>query len=774
MKKIVLILVAAILVGTASAQQDSVLTERKKVAVVLSGGGAKGMAHIGVLKVLEKAGIPIDIVCGTSIGSIVGGLYSIGYNAHSLDSMVRAQDWSYVITDKEDLRRQSLSDRKKQNTYFFTTGMTIGKRDLNAGGIIKGKNLAELFQQLCMGYTDSLDFSRDLLIPFACVATNIMDNSEVVFHSGRLPQAMRSSMAIPAAFSPVRIGDMVLVDGGLKNNYPVDVAREMGADIVIGITLSGKPKTAEDIGGTMSIVGQIIDVNCVNKYAENKAITDLYMNVDPHGFSTASFTATAIDSLIRYGEEEAMRHWDDIIALKKRIGIDDTFRPTIYHPLRPQAMTEKHLITGFTFENMTPQDERFLRQKFHLNRMDSIDANLEQQLTTSMRMDLFYQTAECRLVPEKLPKAGAPRAKAPGIWDHLVHEWDEADGVRVILSAGNRKSVQLHAGARYDIEEYAAVLLGLDIPLKTAMPINTDITLRLGKRLKTRADLTVHPRSFTRPTLSYEFSRNDVDVYVKGDRAYNILYNQFQGEVTPFNFDLRHFNMQLGLRWDFMHYRNKLGSATSKQVTLKNEHFFSYRARLNYNSEDNWYFPTHGSRFKAEYAFVTNNFAKLNERAADGSIVGKKTGMSDVSANWRTSLTFGSRFTLQPMVYGRLLFGDVVPAVFGNTIGGDWFGHYVEQQMPFAGIGNMEYVDHQFVAAQLQAQQRIGSNSYVLLRMAAAQQADKVEKLLDYSTQLGVQAAYYYNTILGPVGASIGYSNHTKEPYFYLNLGYEF
>lgn len=746
-------------IGTMKAQNDSTTVGRKRVAVVLSGGGAKGMAHIGVLKVLERAGIPIDIVTGTSIGSIVGGLYSIGYNAHSLDSMVRAQDWTYVITDKEDMRRQSLSDRKKQNTYLFTTGMSIGKRDMNAGGIIKGKNLAELFQQLCTGYTDSLDFNRDLRIPFACVATNIMDNSEVVFHSGRLPQAMRASMAIPAAFSPVRIGDMVLVDGGLKNNYPVDVARKMGADIVIGVTLSGKPKKAEDIGGTMKIIGQIIDVNCVNKYEENKAITDLWMNVDPHGFSTASFTSTAIDSLIRYGEEEAMRHWDEIIALKQRIGIDETFRPVIHHPLRPNVMTERQRVTGFTFENMTPPAERFLRQKFHLSKVDSIDAQLEQELTTSMRVDLFYQTAECRLMPETVNGDSAN---------------GKPTGVRVILSAGNRKSAQLHGGVRYDTEENAAIQLGLDIPLKTEIPINTEFTLRLGKRVMARGEITIHPRSFTRPALSYTFRRNDVDIFTKGDLDYNIRYNQSQAEFLPFNFTLRHFILQMGLRWDFMHYRNKLGSETARQVTLKNEHFFSYRARINYNTEDKWYFPTRGGRFNAEYAYVTNDFAKLDQRSADGTKLGKRSGMSQVSADWRRSFTFGSRFTLQPMFYGRLLFGSIVPAVFGNTIGGEWFGHYVEQQMPFAGVGDMEYVDHQFVAAQLQAQQRIGKNHYVLLRMAGAQYADELKQLLDYRTMLGIQATYYYNTMFGPVGASIGYSNHTKEPYFYLNLGYEF
>ena len=746
MKKWLIIFLALLMVASVDARQKP---QRKKVAVVLSGGGAKGMAHIGVLKVLEQAGIPVDIVTGTSMGSIIGGLYAIGYNASALDSVARAQDWSYVITDKEDLRNQSLSDRKKQSTYVYTTGFTFGKRDHTAGGFIKGKNLAELFQQLCYGYTDSLNFSKDLPKAFACVATDIMTNTEVVFHQGRLPQAMRASMAIPAAFSPVRMGDKVLVDGGMRNNYPVDVARDMGADIVIGVTLSGKEKTASDIKGTMSVLSQIIDINCVNKYEDNIAITDLHFNVDPREFGTVSFSPQAIDSLIRYGEEEAMSHWDEIIALKKRIGIKESFRPTILHPLRPKVMTEKQRVSDFVFRNMTPQDESFLKQKFHLRKTDSIDARLEQAITTSMRVDLFYQTAECRLVP---------------------HD----NGMRVILSAGARKSMQLHAGVRYDTEEYAAVQLGLDIPLKTAIPVSTDVTLRLGKRLMARGELTVHPRSFTRPTLSYSFRKNDIDVYLEGDRSYNILYNQFQAEFTPINFDMRHFNVQMGLRWDYMHYRNKLGAVGSPNVALINEHFFSYRARIEYNSEDDWYFPTRGARFKSEYAYVTNDFAKLDDNTPGTSSTGKTRGMSDVSAHWRKSFNFGSRFTLQPMFYGRLLFGSVVPAVFGNTVGGDWFGHYIEQQMPFAGIGNIEYVETQFVAAQLQAQQRIGGNGYLLLRMAGAQQSDKARTLLDHKTLLGGQIAYYYKTIIGPVGATVGYSNRTKEPYLFVNLGYAF
>lgn len=735
-----LLVIAVLLCCNLSAQQDSIPAGRKKVGVVLSGGGAKGMAHIGVLKVLERAGIPVDVITGTSMGSIIGGLYAIGYNANSLDSVVRKQDWSYVITDKEDLRNQSLNDRSKQYTYVFSTGLSFSKKNKSSeGGIIKGKNLAELFGQLCTGYTDSLDFSKDLKIPFACVATNIIDNSEVDFHSGRLPQAMRASMAIPAAFAPVRLGDMVLVDGGLKNNYPADIAREMGADIIIGVTVQGEAKKAEDIKGTLGILSQIVDVNCKNKVEENLAITDLHLQVNTSGYNTASFSSVAIDTLVRRGEEEAMQHWDELMALKQKIGIGDDFRPTIHHPLRPKVMTDRQYVKSFIFENMTPQDERFLRQKFHLNRTDSIDANLQQQLTTSMRVDLFFKTAECRLLPD-------------------------ADGVHVALTAGNRKVAQAHVGLRFDTEEYAAVLLGLEVPLKAAVPTNTELTVRLGKRIMARGELTIHPRSFIRPSLSFTYRRNDIDFYVDGDRDYSVLYNQFQAEAVPISNEYRNFSFQMGLRWDFMHYSSKLASETSTNVTLNNKHYISYRARINYNSEDNWYFPTRGARVKAEYAYLTDNLVKL-----DGMV-----GLSDISASWRKSFTFGKRFTLQPMAYGRLLLGKSVPFIFANTIGGNWFGHYIEQQMPFAGIGNVEFVADQFVAVQLQGQLRIATNNYVLLRVAVAQQAEKLKKLFDHKTLYGIQGAYYYKTMFGPLGATFGYSNRTKKPYFFLDLGYEF
>ena len=735
MRKVLFLVLAMLMAFGVSA------AERKKVAVVLSGGGAKGMAHIGALKVIERAGIPVDIITGTSMGSLVGGLYAIGYDAAALDSLVRVQDWTYLLTDMDNLSRQSLIDRKKRNTYFLSRGITGGKVTEGALGVIKGRNIEMLLQRLCMGYTDSMNFNR-LPIPFACVATDITDYTEYDFHSGRLPQAMRASMAIPAVFTPVRLGDRVLVDGGMRNNYPVDVARQMGADIVIGIDVGTELRSADKLNNTIAIVQQLLDVSTKNKFDENVAMTDLHIHVDPKNYSAASFGKAAIDTLLRWGEEQAMSHWDELMALKTRLGLDADWHPKRHQSLSPTVVTAKVRLAGVDFENMTPRDEQFLRQKFHLNRLDSIDKGVEEQIITSMRVDLFYQTAVTRLVKE------------------------EDDGYRLVLTAGNRKTTQVNLGFRFDTEEMVAMQANASLPLNESQLFSSDITLRLGKRLMAGGELTIHPLTMrsSRPVLSYYFRRNDMDVYYEGDREYSVLYNHHQASVEPFNFTFHNFDVHIGVRWDYFHFDNQLQSTESRDVTFENDHYLSYRAQLDYNSEDDWYFPTRGARLAALYAYITDNFAKL----------GGKAGISEVSASWRKSFSLNTRFTLQPQLYGRLLFGSNLPHIYGNIIGGSGFGHYVEQQMPLLGLGHVEYAERHFIGVQLQAQQRIGSNHHVQLGLVVAQHAEELKHLIETKSLIGTQLAYYYKTMFGPLGAWVGYSNRSKKPYFYINLGYVF
>lgn len=718
--------------------QYSPQPKRKKVAVVLSGGGAKGVAHIGALKVIEEAGIPIDIITGTSMGSIVGGLYSIGYRADVLDSIVRAQDWNTLLLDREDLSLQRIAEREKQNTYMISTGITLKKnKGLSAtGGIIKGKNLHSLFERLTSGYNDSIDFNT-LPIPFACVATDMVTFTEYDFHSGVLPQAMRASMAIPAVFTPVRIGGMVLVDGGMRNNYPADVAREMGADIIIGVAVPDEDKTAEDLGSTTSILKRIVDYNTKNKYDENVSITDVYIPVNTHNYSAASFNSAAIDTLINRGEEAAREHWDELVALRERIGNYKPKRQTPVVLLSPDSVK----ITSVEFVDVSPIDEKYIRAKFHLRANDRLTSRQAELVTTAMRVDLFYQEPSFHL--SKID-----------------------DGMKAVFTGGQKKASQLNLGVRFDTEEMVAMQVNADIPMRRALMTDVDLTLRLGMRIMARLDVAFYPGHLMRPTLSYIFHRDEINIYEKGEKDYNFSYNQHAAELAVLNFNVRNFTISGGIRWDYYHFPHVLkgkDSETSKKA-FDDDHFFSYYGRLDYNSENDWYFPARGSKLHAQYVYYTDDFAGLKGKA----------GMHDVSGMWRKSFTMGERFTLQPMLYGRMLFGSERPGILGNMIGGEWFGHKLAWQMPFAGVNYLEHVDPYLVAMQMQAQQRLGKNNYVLLRMAAAQQADDLENLLDRSTLLGSSLSYYYNTMFGPLGASVGYSNKTKEPYFYINLGFVF
>jgi len=729
----------ALLVSLMGMAQTETTKGRKKVAVVLSGGGAKGVAHIGALKVIERAGIPIDIVTGTSMGSIIGGLYAIGYNAEVMDSIVRVQDWDFVLSDRENLKYQNMDERRKQNTYLISRPFQFWEKDVEDGGIIIGKNLGNLFQNLTIGYNDSINFN-DLPIPFACVATNIVDNTEYVFHSGYLPQAMRASMAIPMAFAPVKLGDMVLVDGGLRNNYPADIAREMGAEIIIGVTVQSlERKTAEDLGTTGSLLLQLIDVNCLNKYDDNLAITDLAIRVNTEGYNAASFTPAAIDTLINRGEQKAMEHWDELIALKKRIGVSEDYKHPLLQPI-DLSQAKLLLVQSLEFQNMTPSDERFLRSKFHLQEGDTISISRTESVKTSMRMDLFYKDANCR----------------------FIHS-DE--GTKVIFIAGEKLNSELNVSARFDTEEVVAMQVNADIPIRASVPADLDLTLRLARRMMARADIALHPRSFTRPKFSYIFRYNDINVFEEGSKDFNITYDQHTANLSLINFNLRNFEVNLSAQWDYYHFRHLLidHRHDGRQTELKSDHFISYRANVNYISEDNWNFPSRGARFMAMYAYHTDDFANMHG----------ETGLMEVSAMWRKSWTTG-RFTFQPTFYGRLLIGDYVPLQMGNVIGGLWFGHYVEQQMPFAGIGHIERTDQHFVGVQLQGQYSPARNHYILLRGAAAEHAPNFSELLDHHTMIGGSLSYYYQTLLGPIGATIGYSNKSKDVDFFFNLGYEF
>lgn len=247
--------------------------DRPKVALVLGGGGAKGAAAVGVLKYVEQSGVPIDMVVGTSIGSIVGGLYSMGTTSEQLDSLFRNRAWTDLFT-----------------------------------GSLMGDSIVRTLREL----TGSEVSFESLRIPFRCVAVDMNKMKEVVLKEGNLAQAMRASMAIPLVFKPVKIGNMKLVDGGVLNNLPVDVARDMGADIVIAVDLTVNKH--KDDSSLLTLLRPDL-----RKYQRNCKDADIYINPNLKGYGSEDFSPTKIAEMITLGEKAGKASLKDLKKLKKKL-----------------------------------------------------------------------------------------------------------------------------------------------------------------------------------------------------------------------------------------------------------------------------------------------------------------------------------------------------------------------------------------------------------------------------------------------------------------------
>lgn len=299
---------------------------RPKIALVLGGGGAKGAAEVGVLKVIERSGVPIDYVVGTSIGSIVGGLYAAGYTAAQLDTMFCQQEWLSLLTDWQV--NLSTDPYRVENGVTYIFGFPVIDKNSSGFGVIRGTQIEQTLDSM-LTRRGCADFSR-LPIPFSCVAADFRHAREVVLNRGSVSKAMRASMAIPGVFKPVSWEGMMLVDGGMTNNLPVDVARSMGADIVIAVDLQQKeqkPRPDADTGflGSLASLLDLEDlVNWVTlrpditKHHENAANADIYIHPIMPDADASNFGNKNSARMMAIGEEEANKHWQELLKLKEQ------------------------------------------------------------------------------------------------------------------------------------------------------------------------------------------------------------------------------------------------------------------------------------------------------------------------------------------------------------------------------------------------------------------------------------------------------------------------
>lgn len=715
-------------------------TARKKVGVVLSGGGAKGAAHIGVLKAIEEAGIPIDYIAGTSMGAVIGGLYALGYTPAQLDSLIKGQDWEFLLSDNPARKKQTVQERDNSGKYLLSVPL-VNTRKPEVGGLVRGRNLANLLSKLSIGYHDSISFDR-LPIPFACVATNIVDGQEIVFRSGKIATAIRASMAIPGAFTPVKQNKMVLVDGGLVNNYPVDVARSMGADIIIGATVQSDLPTAENINNVSDILSQLITISCRTKFEQNIKDSDLHLHVDTKEYTMMDFKPEVIDSMIHRGWTAAQRHQKELAAIREELYADGEEHP-IARGTSSNPMAQLHtsvLIGEIAYHTGNRHEIKTVTRKCRIKENQPTDIAQIEEAVRILQDEFNYPDAYYTLT-------------------------EEGEKYRLDFYANQKNESSFSVGARFDTEEILSAIVNGELFFKTSLPSSLSVTGKIGKQYMARLDYNFEPFLHRSLNVAYEFKRNDMNIYQKGRRQYNLVFREHAGEIKLTDQSVSNLQCEIGMRVEYYNYDNILTDQASTVIPeLKEDVYFNYFVTLKYNSQDRSYYPTRGSDFRAGYTLYTDNLTQY----------GGESPISAVHASWRGAFSVNSHFTILPAVGGRVLFDGNIAPVYSNVIGGNYAGKYISHQLPFVGIHNTERVEKAIVMGGLTLRQRIKGEHYLSLLGNVAVSNDKAHRLNDGTFIYGIGLQYGYNTKLGPVEASVSYTNNSEKVTCFINLGYYF
>ena len=723
---------------------DSIKAPRPKVGIVLSGGGAKGAAHIGALKYFEEIGLPIDYIAGTSMGSIIGGLYALGYSPDEIEMMISNLDWSQYMSNNIERSAISSADKERRSTYIINIPFNHGElldrfvsmKDNDQGesstslisslpdSFIGGTDLLNLFNSLCIGYQDSIDFN-ELPIPFACVATNVTTGEAAILRSGKVPEAIRASMAIPGVFSPMTIDGQRLVDGGLVNNFPTDVCRDMGADIIIGVEVArGMTRDAGSIKSLPQLASQMMSIMTMGHNQENRKLCDLYIHPPVNDFGMLSFTSEAIDTIVQRGYSYTAGFHDELMTIKRYI---DSFEPatkTLHAPKAQYVMNDTIRLEKVTMDNVSFEEFKWLFRKSQLQLSQDIPSENLQRAVNIFKGTGHFNSIEYLLTPAEQPSDTSYKK-----------DFD------LRLKFHPAEPHDLSIGLNYDSEESAGLIVNLGINQNKFSGLKFNFTGRLGFNTKLKSTVTWAGLSLANFNISHEFRRAKYSFFLP-EQPVAMVFKQHRLQLYISEFHLRDFKTCVG---------------------FETEGLYGPFATLTFDNMNHAYFATRGLRISME----------LHERF--GNPVG--SAITDVSFNIIDHLSTG-RVTFIPQLYSRFVISDNYPYLYRNIVGGEVYGRYYDYQLPFVGISTTTSSDSYTAIARLDIRYRFYQRHYLTGIANIMRSANNLGTLISIDDEgighWGFALKYSYDSPIGPVSFDLHYSDLTKAWGSYFSFGYVF
>ena len=441
-----------------SAALTQEIPPRPRIGLALSGGGAKGFAHIGVLKVLEEIGLPIDYITGTSMGSVIGGLYAIGYTTDSLTALARRKDWPQFFNDAATRRDLPMEEKLWDARYFATFPIRRGNVQL-PGGLVAGQKISALLSRLTWSVHHLTDF-RDLPIPFACVATDLETGEAVLLDHGFLPEAIRASIAIPTVFTPVKLANRLLVDGGLIRNLPAEDVRRLGADIVIGVDVGAPLSTGENLNSFFNIIDQISSYRAAEINAAQRRHCDILIAPELSGLTAVSFDRG--DTLIKRGEMAARRLLPRLRALADSLKKMSPSRRNYKIPRIDSLRIQDLAITG-----LRDVSRRLVLSELDLVLPIWVTAEEIEKAIARIYSSQFFERVTYRLEPQ-------------------------AGGTKLTIDVVERNADAFRFSLRYDSSSKAALLLNTTFRNRAEHGSILLFDLRLGDQLQIDGQYFLH------------------------------------------------------------------------------------------------------------------------------------------------------------------------------------------------------------------------------------------------------------------------------------------
>ena len=716
--------------------------QRKKIGVVLSGGGAKGFAHVGVLKVLEEAGIPIDYIAGTSMGAVVGGLYAVGYSADMIDSLIQIQDWNKLMRDVVERENIPMVQRNNYNRFVVSLPFNLPFGDNSGGvtlppGVYSGQNIFNLFLNSTIGYQGNINFD-DLPIPFGCVAADVRTGKDIMLREGNLAEAIRASMAIPGVFTPVEKDDMLLVDGGLVNNYPVDLVRSMGADIVIGSIFPIEEEVIEQSKGSISeITQQIWNFIGVEKRTSNVDNTDILITPDIYPYHMMDFQRPAIDTIITRGVTAAKKSWDDLITLKEWLNIDESAQHNI-KKINNYINLNTFNIRSVTIEGIPKRENNYLYRWI----------DIEDNKITRKELDQIIA-----------------KIYGSGLFTKVHYRLEGTDPFDLVFIVDVKESNRLNLGIHFDSNDMAAILANSTIKLNSSLNSMFDLTTRLSRDSYLMIDYSINSGIFYKGGINYKISRNDLNIYERGNLSYILGLTKNTLNLVFSEFYFRNLMLHLGAQIDHFHFFKALGSTNEPpRNLLVNQLYINYLINGTFDNLNNEYFPSSGQYFSFQYSVHTDNFVSLNDH--------NPTNIAEM--NFFKPISMSDKVFITPRVAARYILNDSVPLVYRNIAGGRTDRHYIPQQISIQGSKGMELLENMVLTTDVSLHYNFRTNNYLYTNLNIMVHDHNIYSILKGDYYLGINMGYSYLTVAGPLRLELGYSGLSKRLHPYVSYGYYF